>query len=181
VRDVNSYTLADWCASWRCAAELPDCAGHGGRARPVVGAAFAEADVVVITAGSSVSYAISRGRNQQAWPPGCWCMRGDSPGQADDPGALRGQAGVRTAGQPVSCINIFKVFVIPTIWNMLGARRRDSMSSARGCPQHPAGAASGLCTGAAGGAGRGAVGCAGVRQVEFDFHVDPSEAWLRWR
>lgn len=125
VRDVNSYTLA---ALVREVGGEPLNYPIAPDTEPglnaVVGAAFAEADVVVITAGSSVSYRdLTAGAISKLGQPGV-LVHGVAirPGKPTILALCDGKPVFGLPGNPVSCINIFKVFVIPTVRLMLGAR-----------------------------------------------------------
>ena len=125
VRDVNSYTLAGLVReAGGVPLNYPIAPDTEAGLDAVVGAAFAEADVVVITAGSSVSYRdLTAGAINRLGPPGV-LVHGVAirPGKPTILALCAGKPVFGLPGNPVSCINIFKVFVIPTIWNMLGAR-----------------------------------------------------------
>ena len=143
VRDVNSYTLAGLVReAGGVPLNYPIAPDTEAGLDAVVGAAFAEADVVVITAGSSVSYRdLTAGAINRLGPPGV-LVHGVAirPGKPTILALCAGKPVFGLPGNPVSCINIFKVFVIPTIWNMLGARPpRQHVISARLARNIPAG------------------------------------------
>ncbi len=143
VRDVNSYTLAGLVRQVGGVplnySIAPDTETE---LDAIVGAAFAEADVVVITAGSSVSYRdLTAGAINRLGPPGV-LVHGVAirPGKPTILALCEGKPVFGLPGNPVSCINIFKVFVIPTIRMMLGARPpRQHIISARLARNIPAG------------------------------------------
>ena len=125
VRDVNSYTLAALVREvGGVPLNYPIAPDTEAGLDAVVGAAFAEADAVVITAGSSVSYRdLTAGAINRLGPPGV-LVHGVAirPGKPTILALCAGKPVFGLPGNPVSCINIFKVFVIPTIRMMLGAR-----------------------------------------------------------
>lgn len=125
VRDINSYTLAG----------LVQEAGGSPRTYPIapdteagldaiVQRAYAESDVVVITAGSSVSYRdLTAGAINKLGRPGV-LVHGVAirPGKPTILALCDGKPVFGLPGNPVSCINIFKHFVVPTLHLLLGAQ-----------------------------------------------------------
>jgi molybdopterin molybdotransferase len=124
VRDVNSYTLSG----------LVQRAGGIPLTYPVVpdqqealdraaGVAFVDADIVVITAGSSVSYRdLTANSINSLGKPGV-LVHGVAirPGKPTILAVCNGKPVFGLPGNPVSCINIFRRFVIPAIRMLLGA------------------------------------------------------------
>ncbi len=124
VRDINSYTLAG----------LVRQAGGDPLTYPIapdrqealdaaVRRAYDEADVVVITAGSSVSYRdLTANAINKLGAPGV-LVHGVAirPGKPTILAVCDGKAVFGLPGNPVSCINIFRRFVTPTIRLLLGA------------------------------------------------------------
>jgi molybdopterin molybdotransferase len=89
----------------------------------VVQQAHREADVVVVTAGSSVSYRdLTATAIDKLGPPGV-LIHGVAirPGKPTILAVCGGKAVFGLPGNPVSCINIFQRFVTPTIRLLLGA------------------------------------------------------------
>jgi molybdopterin molybdotransferase len=130
VRDINSYTLAGLV---RRAGGIPltyAIAPDRQEALDVaVQKAFDDADIVVVTAGSSVSYRdLTANAINRLGPPGV-LVHGVAirPGKPTILALCRGKPVFGLPGNPVSCINIFQRFVTPTIRLMLGA------SSLPGC------------------------------------------------
>ncbi len=124
VRDINSYTLAGLVRrAGGIPLNYPIAPDRQEALDAVVQAAYDEADIVVITAGSSVSYrdltALTIGR---LGPPGV-LVHGVAirPGKPTILAVCRGKAVFGLPGNPVSCINIFQRFVTPTIRLLLGA------------------------------------------------------------
>ena len=124
VRDINSYTLAG----------LVRRAGGIPLNSPIVpdqqealdraaGAAFVDADIVVITAGSSVSYRdLTANSINSLGKPGV-LVHGVAirPGKPTILAVCNGKPVFGLPGNPVSCINIFQRFVTPAIRMLLGA------------------------------------------------------------
>lgn len=125
VRDVNSYTLAGLVRKvGGVPLNYPIAPDTEDGLDAVIGAAFAESDMVVITAGSSVSYRdLTAGAIHRLGQPGV-LVHGVAirPGKPTILALCAGKPVFGLPGNPVSCINIFKVFAIPTIRMMLGAR-----------------------------------------------------------
>jgi len=85
--------------------------------------AFDQADAVVITAGSSVSYRdLTANAINKLGPPGV-LVHGVAirPGKPTILAVCDGKPVFGLPGNPVSCINIFRRFVMPTIRLLLGA------------------------------------------------------------
>ena len=124
VRDINSYTLAG----------LVSLAGGHPITYPIVPdrqdaldtavrQAFDDADVVVITAGSSVSYRdLTAAAINKLGRPGV-LVHGVAirPGKPTILAVCDSKPVFGLPGNPVSCINIFRRFVTPTIRLLLGA------------------------------------------------------------
>jgi molybdopterin molybdotransferase len=125
VRDVNSYTLAGLVRqAGGVPFNYPIARDTEESIDAAVGAAFREADIVVVTAGSSVSYRdLTAGAINKLGKPGV-LVHGVAirPGKPTILALCGGKPVFGLPGNPVSCINIFKVFVIPTIRLMLGER-----------------------------------------------------------
>jgi molybdopterin molybdotransferase len=124
VRDINSYTLAGLV---RRAGGVPINYPIAPDSQPaidgVVQQAHREADVVVVTAGSSVSYRdLTATAIDKLGPPGV-LIHGVAirPGKPTILAVCGGKAVFGLPGNPVSCINIFQRFVTPTIRLLLGA------------------------------------------------------------
>ena len=129
VRDINSYTLA----------ALVHRAGGISLSYPLVPdvedalnamahRAFAEADMLVFTAGSSVSYRDLTARviNNLGKPGVLVHGVAVRPGKPTILALCEGKPVFGLPGNPVSCINIFQLFVRPAIALMLGAHPRRS-------------------------------------------------------
>jgi molybdopterin molybdotransferase len=126
VRDINSYTLAAFVRR----------AGGDPLTFPIVPdrqtdldaaarAALAQADVLVLTAGSSVSYRdLTANTISGLGKPGI-LVHGVAvrPGKPTILAVCDGKPVFGLPGNPVSCINIFQLFVAPTIRLLLGARK----------------------------------------------------------
>jgi molybdopterin molybdotransferase len=124
VRDINSYTLAGYV---RRAGGIPliypIAADKQAEIDAAVRVAFTEADVVVVTAGSSVSYRdLTAHAINQLGKPGV-LVHGVAirPGKPTILAVCEGKPVFGLPGNPVSCINIFQRFVTPTIRLLLGA------------------------------------------------------------
>lgn len=123
VRDINSYTLAGLV---RQAGGLPITYPITPDQQEALDAAvrraYDEADVVVITAGSSVSYRdLTAAAINKLGAPGV-LVHGVAirPGKPTILAVCDGKPVFGLPGNPVSCINIFKHFVAPTIHLLLG-------------------------------------------------------------
>lgn len=124
VRDLNSYTLAGFVQRAGGIAITypiaPDCqeAIDGAVKR-----AFDETDLVIVTAGSSVSYRdLTANAINKLGAPGV-LVHGVAirPGKPTILAVCADKPVFGLPGNPVSCINIFQRFVVPTIRLMLGA------------------------------------------------------------
>lgn len=124
VRDINSYTLAGLV---RRAGGLPltypIAPDRQDALDAAVKRAFDDADVAVITAGSSVSYRdLTVDAIGKLGAPGV-LVHGVAirPGKPTILAMCSGKPVFGLPGNPVSCINIFRHFVMPTIRLLLGA------------------------------------------------------------
>jgi len=124
VRDINSYTLAGYV---RRAGGIPLNYPIAPDAQEAIDAAvrraYDDADLVVITAGSSVSYRdLTASAIDKLGKPGV-LVHGVAirPGKPTILAMCDGKPVFGLPGNPVSCINIFRHFVIPTIRLLLGA------------------------------------------------------------
>jgi molybdopterin molybdotransferase len=124
VRDVNSYTLAGYV---RRAGGIPLAYPIAPDTQEAIDAAvrraFDEADLVVVTAGSSVSYRdLTANAINALGRPGV-LVHGVAirPGKPTILAMCEGKPVFGLPGNPVSCINIFGRFVTPTIRLLLGA------------------------------------------------------------
>jgi molybdopterin molybdotransferase len=124
VRDINSYTLAGYV---RRAGGLPLTYPIAPDRQDALNAAvrrgFDEANLVVITAGSSVSYRdLTANAINQLGAPGV-LVHGVAirPGKPTILAMCDGKPVFGLPGNPVSCINIFGRFVTPAIRLLLGA------------------------------------------------------------
>ncbi len=175
VRDINSYTLAGLVQeAGGIPQNYPIAPDTEAGIDAVVQQAYRDSDLVVVTAGSSVSYRdLTAGAINKLGLPGV-LVHGVAirPGKPTILALCDGKPVFGLPGNPVSCINIFKFFVVPTIQLMLGARpprcpRCDGAArSEHPCGQRP----SRLCPGAAGGAGGRNLGGARLWQVQPHFH-----------
>jgi molybdopterin molybdotransferase len=125
VRDINSYTLAGLVSqTGGIPQNYPIAPDTEAALDAIVQQAFRESDLVVITAGSSVSYRdLTAGAINKLGKPGV-LVHGVAirPGKPTILALCDGKPVFGLPGNPVSCINIFKVFVVPTIRLMLGAQ-----------------------------------------------------------
>jgi molybdopterin molybdotransferase len=125
VRDVNSYTLAGLVREvGAIPLNYPIAPDSEAGLDAIVQRAHAEADIIVVSAGSSVSYRdLTAGAIDKLGKPGV-LVHGVAirPGKPTILALCDGKPVFGLPGNPVSCINIFKVFVIPTIRLMLGGR-----------------------------------------------------------
>lgn len=123
VRDVNSYTLAGLVReAGGVPLNYPIAPDTEAGLDAIVQAAFADADLIVVSAGSSVSYRdLTAGAINKLGQPGV-LVHGVAirPGKPTILALCDGKPVFGLPGNPVSCINIFKVFVIPTVRLMLG-------------------------------------------------------------
>ncbi len=124
VRDINSYTLAGFVQrAGGIPINYPIAPDRQEALDVVVQRAFADADVVVITAGSSVSYRdLTADAINRLGQPGI-LVHGVAvrPGKPTILAICDGKPVFGLPGNPVSCINIFQRFVTPTIRLLLGA------------------------------------------------------------
>ena len=124
VRDINSYTLAGFVReAGGIPLNYPIAPDTEAGLDAVVRQAYRDADIVVITAGSSVSYRdLTADAINKLGAPGV-LVHGVAirPGKPTILALCDGKPVFGLPGNPVSCINIFKVFVIPTIRLLLGA------------------------------------------------------------
>jgi molybdopterin molybdotransferase len=124
VRDINSYTLAGLVRqAGAVALNYPIIPDQQDALDAAAQAAIAEADVVVMTAGSSVSYRdLTANTINKLGRPGI-LVHGVAvrPGKPTILAICDGKPVFGLPGNPVSCINIFKLFVTPTIRMLLGA------------------------------------------------------------
>lgn len=125
VRDINSYTLAGLVSQiGGIPQNYPIAPDTEAGLDAIVQQAYRESDLLVITAGSSVSYRdLTAGAINKLGKPGV-LVHGVAirPGKPTILALSDGKPVFGLPGNPVSCINIFKVFVVPTIRLMLGAR-----------------------------------------------------------
>ena len=124
VRDINSYTLAGYVhRAGGIPLNYPIAPDDEEGLDMIVRRAFDEADVVVITAGSSVSYRdLTAAAINKLGAPGV-LVHGVAvrPGKPTILAVCDGKPVFGLPGNPVSCINIFRRFVTPTIRRLLGA------------------------------------------------------------
>jgi molybdopterin molybdotransferase len=125
VRDINSFTLAGLVSQAGAIPQnYPIAPDTEEGLDAIVQQAFRESDLVVITAGSSVSYRdLTAGAINKLGQPGI-LVHGVAirPGKPTILALCDDKPVFGLPGNPVSCINIFKVFVVPTIRLMLGAK-----------------------------------------------------------
>jgi molybdopterin molybdotransferase len=124
VRDINSYTLAGLVRrAGGVPINYPVAPDRQDALDALVQRAHGEADLVVVTAGSSVSYRdLTASAIDKLGPPGV-VVHGVAvrPGKPTILAVSGGKPVFGLPGNPVSCINIFQRFVTPTIRMMLGA------------------------------------------------------------
>jgi molybdopterin molybdotransferase len=124
VRDINSYTLAGLVTrAGGLPITYPIAPDQQDALDAAVRRAYDEADVVVITAGSSVSYRdLTAGSINRLGAPGV-LVHGVAirPGKPTILAVCAGKPVFGLPGNPVSCINIFQHFVTPTLQLMQGA------------------------------------------------------------
>jgi molybdopterin molybdotransferase len=124
VRDINSYTLAGFVRqAGGVPLTYPIAPDQQEALDAAVRRAYEDADVVVITAGSSVSYRdLTANAISKLGPPGV-LVHGVAirPGKPTILAMCDGKPVFGLPGNPVSCINIFRRFVAPTIRRLLGA------------------------------------------------------------
>ncbi|MCX6031416.1 MAG: molybdopterin-binding protein [Chloroflexi bacterium] len=124
VRDVNSYTLAGYVRrAGGIPLTYPIAPDTQEEIDAAVRAAFDEADVVVVTAGSSVSYRDLTAHAINALGRPGVLVHGVAirPGKPTILAVCEGKPVFGLPGNPVSCINIFGRFVTPTLRLLLGA------------------------------------------------------------
>jgi molybdopterin molybdotransferase len=124
VRDLNSYTLAGLVRrAGGIPINYPIAPDRQEILDELVQRAYCEADVVAITAGSSVSYRdLTVHAIEKLGAPGV-LVHGVAirPGKPTILAMCAGKPVFGLPGNPVSCINIFQRFVTPTIRLLLGA------------------------------------------------------------
>lgn len=124
VRDINSYTLAGFVRqAGGVALTYPIAPDRQEALDAAVRRAYDDADVVVVTAGSSISYRdLTANAINKLGPPGV-LVHGVAirPGKPTILALCNGKPVFGLPGNPVSCINIFRRFVTPTIRLLLGA------------------------------------------------------------
>jgi molybdopterin molybdotransferase len=124
VRDINSYTLAGFVQrAGGVPLTYPIAPDQQEALDAAVRRAYEDADLVVVTAGSSVSYRdLTANAINQLGPPGV-LVHGVAirPGKPTILAMCNGKPVFGLPGNPVSCINIFQRFVTPTIRLLLGA------------------------------------------------------------
>ncbi len=125
VRDINSYTLAGFVRqAGGVPLNYPVIPDRQEALDEAARGAFEEADMVVLTAGSSVSYRdLTANTINKLGKPGI-LVHGVAvrPGKPTILAICDGKPVFGLPGNPVSCINIFKLFVTPTIYMLLGAQ-----------------------------------------------------------
>jgi molybdopterin molybdotransferase len=123
VRDINSYTLAGYVRrAGGIPVTYPIAPDTQEAIDAAVRAAFDDADLVVVTAGSSVSYRdLTANAINKLGAPGV-LVHGVAirPGKPTILAMCDGKPVFGLPGNPVSCINIFRRFVIPTIRMLMG-------------------------------------------------------------
>jgi molybdopterin molybdotransferase len=124
VRDINSFTLAGLvCRAGGIPLNYPVVPDRQEALDAAARKSFAEADAVVFTAGSSVSYRdLTANAINSLGRPGV-LVHGVAirPGKPTILAVCDGKPVFGLPGNPVSCINIFRRFVTPTIHLLLGA------------------------------------------------------------
>ncbi len=124
VRDINSYTLAGLvCQAGGVPLSWPIIFDRQADLDAAARQALAEADIVVLTAGSSVSYRdLTANTINSLGRPGI-LVHGVAvrPGKPTILAICDGKPVFGLPGNPVSCINIFRLLVAPTIRLLLGA------------------------------------------------------------
>jgi molybdopterin molybdotransferase len=124
VRDINSYTLAGLVRrAGGVPVNYPIAPDRQEILDELVRRAYREADIVVVTAGSSVSYRdLTVNAIDKLGAPGV-LVHGVAirPGKPTILAVCDGKPVFGLPGNPVSCINIFQRFVTPTIRMLLGA------------------------------------------------------------
>jgi molybdopterin molybdotransferase len=129
VRDINSYTLAGLVRrAGGVPLNYPIAPDRQDALDALARQALDEADLLVLTAGSSVSYRdLTANTINSLGQPGV-LVHGVAvrPGKPTILAMCGGKPVFGLPGNPVSCINIFQLFVVPTIQMLLGARPRRS-------------------------------------------------------
>jgi len=124
VRDINSYTLAGLVhRAGGIPLNYPIAPDREESLFAAVQAAFDDADLLVVTAGSSVSYRdLTAQAINRLGPPGA-LVHGVAvrPGKPTILAVCGGKPVFGLPGNPVSCINIYRRFVEPAIRMLLGA------------------------------------------------------------
>jgi molybdopterin molybdotransferase len=124
VRDINSHALAAFVTqAGGIPLNYPIVPDQKGELLAAARRGLREADVLVITAGSSVSYRdLTAQVIQELGEPGV-LVHGVAirPGKPTILAVCEGKAVFGLPGNPVSCINIFRVFVAPVIHALQGA------------------------------------------------------------
>lgn len=123
VRDINSYALAGLVTeAGGIPLTYPIAPDQQEALDAAVRRAYDEADITVITAGSSVSYRdLTAAAINKLGAPGV-LVHGVAirPGKPTILAVCAGKPVFGLPGNPVSCINIFKRFVAPTLHLLLG-------------------------------------------------------------
>ncbi len=135
VRDINTYTLAALVTrAGGIPLTYPIAPDRESDLNAAVRRAFEEADMVVVTAGSSVSYRdLTPNAISQLGKPGV-LVHGVAlrPGKPTILAVCDGKPVFGLPGNPVSCINIFQYFALPTLRLMTGAEQpREHLVKAR--------------------------------------------------
>jgi molybdopterin molybdotransferase len=124
VRDINSYTLAGFVQrAGGVPLTYPIAPDQQEALDAAVRRAYEDADLVIVTAGSSVSYRdLTANAINKLGAPGV-LVHGVAirPGKPTILAMCDGKPVFGLPGNPVSCINIFQHFVTPTIRLLLGA------------------------------------------------------------
>ena len=175
VRDINSYSLA---ALVRRAGGEPVIYGiiadDRAALEQAVARAHAETDIVVLSAGSSVSYRdlsveVIAGLGQPGVLAHGLSVR---PGKPTIVAVCDGVAVFGLPGNPVSAMVIFDLVVTPTIRALAGCgyAAQAAGAGAAGAQRRLGDGPRGLCAGARGGAGRRIVGCTGIWKIQLDIY-----------
>jgi molybdopterin molybdotransferase len=134
VRDVNSYSLAGQIAQAGGQALRRGIAPDNEQAlRAVAGAALAEAEALVLSAGSSVSTRDMTGQVIQALGAPGILVHGVAvkPGKPTILAAAGGKPVFGLPGNPVSAMVIADLFLVPTIWRLQGLMQPPQRQSVR--------------------------------------------------
>jgi molybdopterin molybdotransferase len=128
VRDINSYTVAGQiCKAGGIPRRCGIVSDDFGTLRARTAEALSQADVVVLSAGSSVSVRdLTAGVFNDLGRPGV-LVHGVAlkPGKPTILGVADGKPLVGLPGNPVSAMVAFSLFGVPLIWRMQGAREPD--------------------------------------------------------